>query len=315
MGETMQAVVLRAYGTDDAVRIETVDRPAPGAGELLVRVIAAGVNPIDWKIRDGAGERLGMTLPIRMGGELVGTVEAVGPGAEGFAVGEVVFGMVHTGAFAEYASVPTTDFVRAPSNLDAVAAAALPLAGTTAWQALFGKARLAAGQRLLVTNSSGGVGSLAVQFAHAAGAHVTAVGSGRNEAFVRGLGADVFIDYTEHSFEEVACDMDVVFDTLGGDAFSRAFRSLRRGGYMVTVVAFPSDEAERYGVEVTRSFTVPSASSLTAIRDLAEAGKVVPAIDTVLPLTQVRQALARSEQGRARGKIVLRMDDAVEGQN
>jgi len=303
----MKGVVLREYSRDDALRIETVDRPRPGTGELLVRVGAAGVNPIDWKIRDGAGERLGMMLPIRMGGELVGTVEAVGPGAEGFAVGEVVFGMVHTGAFAEYAAVRAADFVRAPSNLDMVAAAALPLAGTTAWQALFGKAGLAAGQRLLVTNSSGGVGSLAVQFAHAAGAHVTAVASGRNEAFVRGLGADAFIDYAEQPFEEVAHDMDVVFDTLGGDAFRRAFRSLGRGGVMVTVVAFPGDEAERYGVEVTRSFTVPSASDLAAIRDLAEAGEVVPAIDSVLPLPRVKKALARSEQGRARGKIVLRL--------
>ena len=301
----MKAVVLRAYGDNDGVRIETVDRPDAGSGELLVRVGAAGVNPIDWKIRNGAGERLGMTLPIRMGGELVGTVEALGPDVDGIVVGDIVFGMVHTGAFAEYAAVKAADFVRVPANLDMVQAAALPLAGTTAWQAIFGKARLAAGQRLLVTNSSGGVGSLAVQFAHAAGAHVTAMASGRNEEFVRGLGADAFIDYTREPFEEVARDMDVVFDTVGDDTFTRAFETLRPGGFMVTVVAFPTDEAERYGVEVIRSFTVPSASDLTTISNLAEAGSIVPVIDTVMPFAEIKQALARSEEGRASGKTVL----------
>lgn len=307
MGEKMKAVVLREYGSNDVVLIEDIDRPEPGIGEVLVRVSAAGVNPIDWKIRDGAGERLGMTLPIRMGGELVGTIESLGADVDDFAVDDTVFGMVHTGAFAQYAVVKAADMVRAPSNLDAVHAAALPLAGTTAWQAIFGKAGLIAGQRLLITNSSGGVGSLAVQFAKAIGAHVTAVASKRNEAFVRGLGADDFIDYTGQPFEDVAHDMDVVFDTVGGDTFQRAFKTLKPGGFMVTVVAFPDGEAERYGVQVTRSFTVPSAPDLKAITDLVEEGKVTPVIDTVLPLAEVKEALARSGSGRSRGKIVLRM--------
>jgi NADPH:quinone reductase-like Zn-dependent oxidoreductase len=309
MGETMKAVVIHEYGSNDVVRIEEVDRPHAGPGQLLVRVAAAGVNPIDWKIRDGAGKRLGLTLPIRMGGELVGTIVALGAGADAFAVGDSVFGMVHTGAFADYAVVRAADMVPAPSALDAAHAAGLPLAGTTAWQAIFGKAGLAAGQRLLITNSSGGVGSLAVQFAKAVGAHVTAVASGRNEAFVRALGADAFIDYTGRPFEEVAHDMDVVFDTVGGETFQRAFATLKRGGFMVTVVAFPDGEGERHGVEVARSFTVPSAQDLIAIRALVEEGKVVPHVDTVLPFAEVSEALARSQAGRTRGKIVLRMTD------
>ena len=301
----MKAVLIREYGSNDMVRIEDIDRPEPGPGELLVRVRAAGVNPIDWKIRDGAGERLGMTLPIRMGSELVGTVEKLGTGATGFAAGDSVFGMVHSGAFADYAIVTAANMVRTPSNLDDRQAAALPLAGTTAWQAIVSKAGLSPGQRLLVTNSSGGVGSLAVQFAKAKGAHVTAVASARNEAFVRSLGADAFIDYTSQRFEEVAQDMDVVFDTVGGDTFQRAFRSLRKRGLMVTVVAFPDGEAQRHGVSATRSFTVPSAKDLTDIRDLVEAGTVVPHVGSVVPFADIRQALVLSEGGRARGKIVL----------
>jgi NADPH:quinone reductase-like Zn-dependent oxidoreductase len=148
-----------------------------------------------------------------------------------------------------------------------------------------------------------------VQFAKAKGAHVTAVASAHNEGFVRDLGADEFIDYTSQPFEQVARDMDIVFDTMGGETFQRAFQTLRKGGFMVTVVAFPEGEAERYGVGVTRSFTLPSARNLTAIKDLVEAGKVTPHVDTVLPFAEIKQALALSESGRARGKIVLAIAD------
>ena len=252
---------------------------------------------------------MGMTLPIRMGGELVGTIEQLGAGVTGFKLGDAVFGMVHTGAFAEYAVVKAADVVHTPANLTSVEAAALPLAGSTAWQAIFGKADLVAGQRLLITNSSGGVGSLAVQFAKAKGAHVTAVASARNEAFVRSLGADEFIDYTSEPFEQSAHEMDVVLDTVGGETFRRAFQALKKGGIMVTVVAFPTDEAERYGVRTLRSATVPNAQNLEAIKHLAEAGKVKPHIEAVLPFEAIQDALAISKGGRVRGKIVLKFSN------
>lgn len=309
MNQKMKAVVINEYGSNEVVQFADVDTPEPKSGELLVKVYAAGVNPVDWKIRSGAGQRLGMTLPIHLGGELVGTVEKRGAGVEGFDLGDAVFGMVHTGAFSEYTVVPAADMVRKPSNLNFIQAAALPLAGSTAWQALFDEARLVAGQRLLITNSSGGVGSLAVQFAKSKGAHVTAVASTRNEEFVRSLGADDFIDYTVQPFEQIAHDIDVVFDTVGGETFQRAFQTLRKGGFMVTVVAFPNGEAERYDVGVKRSFTRPSAPNLMAIKDLVEAGKVTPHIEAVLPFAEIKQALALSEGGRARGKIVLTIAD------
>lgn len=305
----MKAAIIREYGSNDVVEIAELARPEPQHGEVLVKVYAAGVNPIDWKIRDGAGQRLGMTLPIQLGGELVGTIEAIGAGVENFRQGDAVFGMVPKGAFAEFAIDKAADLVRKPDNLDFVQAAALPLAGTTAWQAVFDVARLVAGQRLLITNSSGGVGSLAVQFAKAHGAHVTAVGSERNEEFVRSLGADEFIDYTRHPFEEVASEIDVVLDTMGGETFQRALKTLRKGGFMVTVVAFPQDEAQRFEVDVQRSFTTPSVHALTEIKKLVEADKVMPHVERVLPLAEIRQALTMSEIGRTRGKIVLTIAD------
>lgn len=301
----MKTALIREYGSNDVVEIVDVLRPEPGAGEVLVKVHAAGVNPIDWKIRGGAGERMGMTLPIRLGSEVVGTIETCGAGVSQFQKGDAVFGMVPSGAFSQYAVINADHLVLKPKNLSVVEAAAIPLAGTTAWQALFDEAKLLAGQRLLITNSSGGVGSLAIQFAKARGAQVTAVASGRNEKFVRDLGADHFIDYTRQAFEDVATDMDVVLDTMGGDVYHRALRTLKKGGKMITVVAFPQDEAERYGVSAKRSFTVPNAESLSEITRLVEAGKVTPHVDRVLAFADARDALAISEAGRTRGKIVL----------
>lgn len=301
----MKTVLIREYGSNDVVEVTDVLRPEPAAGEVLVKVHAAGVNPIDWKIRGGAGERMGMTLPIRLGSEVVGTIETCGAGVSQFQKGDAVFGMVPSGAFSQYAVIKADHLVLKPKTLSFVEAATIPLAGTTAWQALFDEAKLSAGQRLLITNSSGSVGSLAIQFAKARGAQVTAVASGRNEKFVRDLGADHFIDYTREAFEDIATNMDVVLDTMGGEVYHRALRTLKKGGKMITVVAFPQDEAERYGVSAKRSFTVPNAESLSEINRLVDAGKVMPYVDTVLPFADVRDALAISEAGRTRGKIVL----------
>ena len=303
----MKAVIIGEYGDNSVVQYADVDRPEPQAGEVLVRVHAAGVNPVDWKMRGGAGQRMGLTLPIHLGGEIAGTVERLGEDVSGLAEGDAIYGIIKTGGFAEYAVASAADMARKPANLDFVHTAAIPLGALTAWQAMFDLAKLASGQRLLVTNSSGGVGSLAVQLAKAHGVHVTAMASGRNEEYVRGLGVDDFIDYTRQPFEQVARDMDVVFDTVGGDTFQRAFATLRKGGFLVTAVAFPKDEARQHGVGVERVLCKPNAGQLASIRDLVEFGKVKAHVATVLPLAQVRQALELSEGGRTRGKIVLQV--------
>jgi NADPH:quinone reductase-like Zn-dependent oxidoreductase len=303
----MKAVVINQYGDNSVLQLTELERPRPQAGELLVKVQAAGVNPVDWKIRAGAGARMGMTLPIRLGGEIAGTVEELGDGVRGFQKGDAVYGRINSGGFAEYAIAKLEDLAAKPASLDFSHAAAVPLGALTAWQAMFDVAGLRSGQRLLVTSSSGGVGSLAVQIAKAKGAYVAGMASTRNEAFVRSLGVDEFIDYTKQPFEQVARGIDVVFDTVGDETFQRAFQTLRKGGFLVTAVAFPKDEAQRYSVGVARVLCKSNADQLVAIRGLVDAGKLQALVSTVLPLSEIKQALELSEGRRTRGKIVLQI--------
>jgi NADPH:quinone reductase-like Zn-dependent oxidoreductase len=303
----MKSVVIDQYGDNSVVQYKDLDRPEPKAGELLVKVHAASVNPIDWKIRSGAGQRMGLTLPVHLGGEISGTIIQLGDGVSRFEEGDAIFGIIDSGGFAEYAIARAANMVRKPANLDFVAAAAVPLAALTAWQAMFDLARLSSGQHLLVTNGSGGVGSLAIQLAKNRGVHVTAMASARNEEYVRNLGADVFIDYTQQRFEQVVSGMDVVFDTVGAETFQRAFRTLKKGGFLVTAVAFPQNEGSEHGVAVARVQCKPDAGQLEMIRDLVETGKLLPHVAAVLPLTEIRHALELSEGGRTRGKIVMQI--------
>lgn len=303
----MKAVIIDEHGSNDVVQYTDIDTPEPKAGEVLIKVAAAGVNPVDWKIRNGAGQRMGMTLPINLGGEISGMVAAVGRGVDSLSPGDAIYGIIPSGAFAEYAVAKAANLNRKPANLDFIHAAGVPLGGLTAWQAMFDIAGLASGQRLLITNASGGVGSLAVQMAKAKGAHVTAIASNRNEEFVRSLGADDFIDYTTQLFERAASDMDVVFDTVGGDTFERAFLTVKKGGFVVTSVAFPTDEAKRHGVGVARVQCKPDARELALMRAMVEDGKLAAHIARVLPLMQIKEALALSEVGHTHGKIVLQI--------
>ena len=305
MNRTMKVVIINEYGSNDVIQYVDAKCPEPQAGEVLVKIHAAGVNPVDWKIRDGAGQRMGMTLPIVLGSEIAGTVEQVGEGVYNLRVGDAVFGIIKSGGFAEYALANAGDLALKPTSLDFVHAAAVPLGALTAWQAMFDAAGLTQGQRILITSTSGGVGSLAVQLAKDKGAHVTGLASERNEAFVRGLGVDEFVDYKTRAFEEVIKDMDVVFDTVGGDTFQKAFHTLKKGGFLVTSVAFPQDEGQRYGVRVARVQCKPDAAQLDSIRERVDAGKLKAHVATVLPLEEVKQALELSAGGRTRGKIVL----------
>lgn len=303
----MKAIIINEYGDNHVVQLVDAVRPEPKAGQLLVKVHAAGVNPLDWKIRDGAGQRMGMTLPIGLGSEMAGTVEQLGEGVGDLKVGDAVFGIIRSGGFAEYAIARAGEMALKPPNLDFIEAAAVPLGALTAWQAMFGLAGLKPGQRLFITNASGGVGALAVQIAKSIGAHVTAMASSANEAYVRGLGADAFVGHDRQLFEDVVREMDVVFDTVGGDIFQRAFASLKKGGFMVTAVAFPQDEARQHGVGVARVLCKADAAQLAAIRMLVEAGQLKAKVGAVLPLGQIREALALVRAGSTRGKVVLQI--------
>ncbi|MEH2336700.1 NADP-dependent oxidoreductase [Nostoc sp.] len=179
----MKAIVIKAYGNDDVLNYADVERPEPKADEVLVKVHVAGVNPVDWKIRNGSGERLGLKLPIVLGGEIAGTIERIGDDVSGFKEDDAVYGIIRSGGFAEYAIAKIGDIAAKPRSLDFENTAAIPLGALTAWQALFDLAQISSGQRILITGASGGVGSLAVQLAKAKGAYVIGTASGRNEDF------------------------------------------------------------------------------------------------------------------------------------
>ena len=311
----MKAVRIEGYGNEEVMALAEVERPAPGDNELLVKVRAAAVNPVDWKIRDGLGELFGLKPPLILGCEVAGTVEAVGSrgssrtGVSDFVAGDEVYGYLsaHSGGYAEYVAAPASEFVRKPKHINFDTAASMPVAALTAWQGIFDHGELASGQRILITGASGAVGSMAVQLAKNKGAYVIGTGSGRNEEFVRELGADEFIDYKRAKFEEEVSGVDVLFDTVGGDTQERAFQKLKRGGVLVSTVSPPSAEkAKKFGVTVAMVAVRPNPDQLAEINRLLESGKLKVRIATVLPLAQVKKAHQISASGHADGKIILR---------
>jgi NADPH:quinone reductase-like Zn-dependent oxidoreductase len=226
-----------------------------------------------------------------------------------FAAGDDVYGYLgtHTGGYAESVAAPASEFVRKPKQINFDTAAAVPVAALTAWQGIFDLGKLASGQRILITGASGAVGSMAVQLAKLTGAHVIGTGSGRNEEFVRSLGADEFIDYKKAKFEEQVSGADVVFDTVGGETQERAFQTLKRAGVLVSTVNPPPEEkAKEFGVTVAMVMVTPKADQLAEINRLVESGKLKVRVATVLPLAEVKKAHQLSASGHADGKIILR---------
>jgi NADPH:quinone reductase-like Zn-dependent oxidoreductase len=302
----MKAVRIERYGGEEVMELVEVERPKPGAGQVLVKVRAAAVNPVDWKIRDGLGELFGMKPPLILGCEVAGTLEA---GTGNLAPGDDVYGYLgtHSGGYAEYAAAPASEFVRKPKQVDFDTAASVPVGALTAWQAMLDLGKLASGQRILITGASGAVGSMAVQLAKVKGAHVIGLASGKNEEFVRKLGADEFVDYRKAKFENEVRDLDVVFDTVGGETQERAFQTLKRGGFLVSTVNPPSAEkAREFGVTVAMVQMMPKPEQLADINQLLESGKLKVRVATVLPLSEFKEALRLSASGHADGKIILR---------
>ncbi len=312
---TMRAVRVHAFGDPSAARFEhDVPVPDPGPGEVQVRVRAAGVNPLDWKVREGLlRDFVPHRLPLVLGWDLAGTVTAVGAGVTGSAVGDEVLGRPSTlrgGAFAEYAVLPAGELGPMPPGLDHRAAAALPLAGTTALQA-FALADLRAGQRVLVHAAAGGVGHLAVQLARHLGAEVVATALPQDVAFVRDeLGVPTVVPPapTPAALRAAAPDgYDVVLDLLGGSAHSDGLDLLRPGGILVSTVVFPPDpdDLRRRGVRAVFLDNDADTARLAEVARLAAGGHLRAHVTEVLPLHRAGEALARSRAGRVRGKLVL----------
>ena len=297
----MQAVVIHQTGDPDVLRHEETDRPEPGEGELLIRVHAASVNPADWKSRRGYREA---PLPRVLGIDISGTIEA--SRAAGFAEGDQVFGFSASGGYAEYSTASAMAIAKKPEGLSHEEAAAIPVAGLTAWQALFDRGGLGRGQTAVVAGAAGGVGHFAVQFAKVAGARAIGTGSTRNRDFVLGLGADEYVDYTEQDVGEAVSDADVALDAVGGEVTASLLPVVRDGGGLVTIAAAPPDEAARErGVRAELLVTSPNPEQLARIAELVETSKVHVEIAEVMPLGDVRRAHELSESGHVRGKLVL----------
>ncbi|QMU70875.1 NADP-dependent oxidoreductase [Streptacidiphilus sp. P02-A3a] len=308
----MRAITQRSFGGPGVLELTEVERPRPLPSEVLVRVRAASVNPVDAGVRSGAFPLLGEP-PFILGWDLSGVVEEVVPGVTRFQVGDEVFGMPFFpragNSYAEYVAVPSRQLARKPAALDHAHAAALPLAGLTAWQSLVDAADVRAGQLVLVHAGGGGVGHLAVQIAKARGARVIATAGADKHDFVRGLGADDVIDYRSADFTEAVNDADVVLDAVGGEYGPRSIRALRPGGLLVTIVDRANAELRAATVAAGRRFagiTVePDHVGLEALAALADAGKLRPHVEHTLPLAEAAKAHHLVESGRTQGKIVL----------
>ncbi|MFF2078988.1 NADP-dependent oxidoreductase [Kitasatospora sp. NPDC058162] len=319
--DMMRTVVQDAFGGPEVLRVERAPRPVPLPTEVLVRVHAAGINPVDWKTRAGSGMAglLGEP-PFTLGWDVSGVVEEVGFGVTTLKAGDEVYGMPWfprvANGYSEYVTAPARQFARKPATIDHVHAAAVPLAALTAWQAVVDTAHVTAGQRVLVTAAAGGVGHFAVQFARHLGAHVIATASAARHPWLKELGADETVDYTTTRFEEVVADVDVVIELVGDahdDSSTRSLKVLRPDGLLVTVPAGVSPElaaaAEAAGVRVSPFLVEPDGAALTTIAGLIDAGEVTVEVEATYPLERVAEAHTRGEAGRTRGKLVLTLTD------
>ncbi|MFE1366031.1 NADP-dependent oxidoreductase [Streptomyces anulatus] len=310
---TMRAVSQNTAGAPGVLKVVETRRPAPGLGEILVRVHAAGVNPTDWKTRERGVFATGARPPFTLGFDVAGVVEAVGGGVTLFEAGDAVFGMPRfphpAGAYAEYVAAPARHFAPRPKGLDHIQAGALPLASLTAWQALVDTANVQPGERVLIHAAAGGVGHLAVQIAKARGAYVIGTASAPKHELLRSLGADELIDYRAQDFTETLRDVDVVLDTLGGPTWARSLRTLRRGGTLISILplddTFPAEAAEAAGVRAVFMLVEPDHAGLREVTSLVESGRLRVLVDEVFPLEEAVRAHTLGETGRTTGKIVL----------
>ncbi len=308
----MKTVQIHQYGDPEVLTYEDVPRPEPKDNEVLVRVHAAGINPIDCKTRAGTGiaGRFTDPFPLILGWDISGVVEAVGDAVANFAVGDEVYGMPRfpdiAAAYAEYVTVPATEVAHKPVSIDHTQAAALPLVSLTAWQALFDAGKLATGQRVLIHAAAGGVGHIAVQLAKWKGAYVFGTASARNEDFLRELGVDEFINYQTTQFENVATEVDLVLDSMSGETRKHSWQTLKKGGVLVSLLGPASAEtAAEYGVHTDKVMVRPNQAQLIELAQLVDAGHIKSVVDTVLPLKDAPKAHRQIEQGHTRGKIVL----------
>jgi NADPH:quinone reductase-like Zn-dependent oxidoreductase len=310
--KTMKAIVIHSYGGREVLVSEDMPITEITDDEVLIRVHAAGINPVDWKVRAGyLKEMLPYEFPLILGWDVSGTVAKAGSKVTRLAVGDEVYALAdisRNGSYADFIAVKADGAALKPDSIDHVHAASVPLAALTAWQSIFTAAALSEGQKILIHAAAGGVGSFAVQFARWKGAHVLGTASARNREFLLGLGAKEVIDYTQTPFEDEAVDVDVVLDTMGGETQERSWKTLRSSGILVSILGPPDEnKATEFGVRGVGVFVQPNAEQLTEIGGLIDNGHVKPVVTEVLPMADVAKAHELSETEHVRGKIVLEM--------
>jgi len=307
----MKAIRMGQYGGPDVLKlVSDAPKPVAGNGQVLIQVLAASLNPIDWKIRQGyLKDDLSLTLPAILGGDFVGRV--VQHTDSGLKAGDQVYGYASplaggSGSFGEYCAVNASNVTHAPQNVTTQAAAALPLVGASALQSLEEHLKLQRGQKILIHGGGGGIGSLAIQFAKVIGAYVATTVRGDDLVYARALGADEIIDYTAQSFETMLKNYDAVLDTVGGSTTAQSFQVLKRGGALVSMLGQPDEVlAKRHGVVAIGQLTRVTTDILNRLKDLTNTKKLKVRIAKTFSMDQYRQAFDLAEHGRAKGKVVL----------
>src|SRR5436190_18033950 len=311
----MKAIVIHQYGGPEVLRFEEVPRPEPKDDQILVRVMAAGVNPVDGLIRSGMfGKGEGTVFPIILGGDIAGVVETVGRKITKFKHGDPVFAYASLGSgggYAQYALTTEREAAPKPKSLTYIEASAVPIVALTAWQALIDTAKVAAGQTVLIHGGSGGVGTFAIQIAKARGAKVLATASTANQDLLKQLGADVCIDYTKQNFEDLAKNVDVVLDSIGKETLARSYGVVKKGGFIVSLVARPDRaELDKHSIRGAPMSVAPNSDELAEITKLIDAKKVKVIVSQTYPLSDAVKAQEQAATGHTRGKIVLKVAEA-----
>ena len=309
----MKTLRIHRYGAASEMKLEDAPIPQHGPNDVLIRVAASGVNPIDWKVRAGMlAERMPFPMPLTLGWECAGTVEAVGAEVSAFKPGDTVYSMPEFsrgGTYAEYVAIDAAQVALMPRSLSFGVAASMPMTALAAWTAVE-NAQIQPGQRVLVHGGAGGVGSLLIQLAKAAGAHVTTTVSAQNAALAKSLGADHIIDYQSTDFASQAHDMNVVFDTIGGATQEASWGTLTPGGMLLAFTQPPAPErAASAGVRASFVFTAPRGDALAAIADLIDAGKLKPLACHEYSLAEVAEVHERGEAAKLQGRTVLRVSN------
>jgi alcohol dehydrogenase len=308
----MKAAQLKKYGGREAVSMADISKPAVSEGKVLIEVHAAGINPFDWKVRAGyMKDFIRLTFPSTPGGDFSGVALEVGPGVSGIKRGDPLFGQAYvfgggSGAFAEFVLADTKQVAPKPKKFGQIEAGALPEVGVSALQALTEHLRLQKGQKILIHGGAGGIGSMAIQLAKHLGASVATTVSGKNISYVKQLGADQIVDYKKDKFEDQLKDYDAVFDTVGGETYTRSFKVLKRGGIIVSMLEEPNQELmKQYGVAAVFQSTQVTADRLAKLAKFVDQDVIKVHVEKTFPLDQAAEALSYLEENHPRGKVVL----------